>query len=66
MIDNSKRLEAARPPRQRKEWKRGTGSTQKMVSFRLDADLIPLLENVENKGRLINNLLREFLERATH
>ena len=66
MIEDAERREAARPTRQRKEWKRGNGSTQKMVSFRLDADLIPLLENVENKGRLINNLLREFFDRATH
>lgn len=33
--------------------------TQKMVSFRLDADLLELLQQEQNKGRLINNLLRK-------
>lgn len=36
--------------------KRGT-VTQKLMSFRLDADLVELMENVTNKGRLINELL---------
>lgn len=66
MKNEDLRLEAARPPRQRKEWKRGVGSTQKMISFRLDLDLVELLEHEPNKGRLINNLLHEYFEKAAH
>lgn len=33
--------------------------TQKMMTFRLDGDLVEELEKEVNKGRLINNLLRE-------
>lgn len=42
----------------RKEYaKQGSGSQQKMMSFRLDADLVSWLDAVGNKGRLINKLL---------
>lgn len=41
---------------------RGT-RTQKHVAFRMDLDLVPLLENVPNKGRFINEAIREKLER---
>lgn len=44
-------------PRTRKAWKHGE-RTQKMMSFRLDADLAAYLEGWANKGRLINELLR--------
>lgn len=50
--------------RKRKEYVRGNGTTQKMTSFRLDADLLDCLQKVENKGRLINNLLRSYFEKA--
>lgn len=33
--------------------------TQKMVSFRCDLEVKEQLEGVQNKGRLINDLLRE-------
>lgn len=33
--------------------------TQKMMSFRLDNDLEEYLEKQVNKGRFINNLIRE-------
>lgn len=33
--------------------------TQKMMSFRLDNDLEEYLKNQVNKGRYINNLIRE-------
>lgn len=43
----------------RKEYgKHGDGSTQKMMSFRLDNDLVDWLKTVGNKGRLINHVLR--------
>lgn len=42
----------------RKAAKRGE-ITQKMMTFRLDADLIENLENEANKGRLINQLLKK-------
>ncbi len=45
---------------ERKTWKRGDGVTQKMMSFRLDSDLNGLMAGVTNKGRLINDLLREY------
>lgn len=38
--------------------------TQKMVSFRLDAELLTPLAAVANKGRLINKLLRDYFARA--
>lgn len=44
--------------RQRKEYKHGT-ITQKMLSFKLDLDLFARLKQEPNKGRLINNLIRE-------
>lgn len=43
--------------------KQGEGSQQKMMSFRLDADLKEWLDTKENKGRLINTLLRKKKER---
>lgn len=44
-------------PRTRKAWKHGE-RTQKMMSFRLDADLVAYLNAWANKGRLINELIR--------
>ena len=43
--------------------KQGSGSQQKMMSFRLDADLQEWLDTKENKGRLINKLLHKLKER---
>lgn len=37
--------------------KRGERS-QKMVTFRLDNDLVDYLENLPNKGRFINDCIR--------
>lgn len=34
--------------------------TQKMVSFRADLDVIEILTKVQNKGRLINDLVRQW------
>lgn len=44
----------------RKAYHKADGRTQKMVAFRLDADLIPHLSAESNKGRLINDLLRMY------
>lgn len=46
--------------RQRKVFKHGT-TTQKLMSFRCDLDVMELLEKVSNKGRTINNAIREYL-----
>lgn len=35
------------------------GITQKMMSFKIDLDLLERLKGEANKGRLINNLLRQ-------
>lgn len=43
--------------RQRKEYRWGS-ITQKMMSFKIDLDLLERLQLEPNKGRLINNLLR--------
>lgn len=50
----------------KKGFKRGAGTTQKMFSFRLDLDLINEFELVRNKGRLINELLRDFFQSKNH
>lgn len=36
--------------------------TQKMMSLRIDNDLLPWLEKQPNKGRYINNLIRQDIE----
>ena len=46
--------------RERKTWQRGNGKTQKMMSFRLDSELIVKMDAVKNKGRLINKLLSDY------
>lgn len=44
---------------QRKKYAAAGERGQKMVSFRLDNDLAEWLDTKENKGRYINNLIRE-------
>lgn len=46
--------------RQRKKWKRGAGTTQKMVSFRADHEVVTILERQPNKGRLLNQLVMDW------
>lgn len=48
----------------RKEYRKADGRTQKMVSFRLDNDLGEWLTRHENRGRYINDLIREDMERG--
>ena len=45
--------------RVRKEYGKKGERTQKMMSFRVDNDLIEWLESQPNKGRYINNLIAE-------
>lgn len=47
----------------RKEYRKADGRTQKMVSFRLDNELLDWLESQHNKGRYLNELIREDMER---
>lgn len=43
----------------RKDFDHKNGRTQKMMSFRIDLDIADWLGNVQNKGRYINELLRQ-------
>lgn len=47
-----------------KTWggKRREGVTQKPYSFKLDLDLVELINAVPNKNRFINNAIREALK----
>lgn len=45
--------------RVRKEYGKKGERTQKMMSFRVDNDLIEWLESQPNKGRYINNLIAD-------
>lgn len=57
MQDNKKETEETLQKQQRKERAANGKCTSKMMSFRIDADNVAFLEDVPNKGRLINNLL---------
>lgn len=48
----------------RKEYKKADGRTQKMVSFRLDNELGEWFASHENKGRYLNELVRQDMERG--
>jgi len=43
----------------RKDFDHKNGRTQKMMSFRIDLDVADWLGSVQNKGRYINELLRQ-------
>lgn len=43
----------------RKDFDHKNGRTQKMMSFRIDLDIADWLGNVQNKGRFINELIRQ-------
>lgn len=47
-------------PQKRKAYSKD-GLASKMMSFRLDKELIEPLQGVKNKGRLINELLKAYL-----
>lgn len=50
--------------RQRKENIKRGERTQKTMTFRIDNEVAAWLQRVENKGRLINNLLKMHFERV--
>lgn len=56
-------MEMENKKRVRKAFKHGTITT-KMMSFKVDLDIFEYLKNEKNKGRLINNLLREYYART--
>lgn len=43
----------------RKDFDHKSGRTQKMMSFRIDLDVADWLGSVQNKGRFINELIRQ-------
>lgn len=45
--------------RLRKDFDHKNGRTQKMMSFRVDLDVADWLGSVQNKGRFINELIRQ-------
>ena len=53
-------LESLSSERQRKKWKRGAGTTQQMMSFRADLEVVAILERQPNKGRLLNQLVMDW------
>lgn len=56
--DKSRKRRKSLEERVRKAYTWG-GITQKMMSFKIDLDLWERLKGEANKGRLINNLLRQ-------
>lgn len=46
----------------KKEYSTKGGRTQKLISFRADFDVVAILEEVTNKGRLLNNLVKEWAQ----
>ncbi len=61
-MENQKEKKGAyeRTSERRDYTKRGEGSSQKMMSFRLDNELKDFMDGISNKGRLINNLLMKY------
>lgn len=52
--------------KEKKEPVRKTGAkwgvyTQKMMTFRIDQDVVEMLEKVGNKGRVVNEAVRDYL-----
>lgn len=43
----------------RKDFDHKNGRTQKMMSFRIDLDVADWLGSVQNKGRFINEMIRQ-------
>ena len=54
------RLTEKEQERQRKADIKKGQRTQKMMTFRADLDVVGLLASVQNKGRLLNDLVREW------
>lgn len=64
---NIMRMEQKETPMQRvRKTPSANGSqSQKMMNFRLDLDLLQWLSTKPNKGRYINDLIREDMDRAS-
>lgn len=60
-------MEEEKTPRQRvRKTPSANGSqSQKMMNFRLDLDLLQWLSTKPNKGRYLNDLIREDRDRAS-
>jgi len=44
-----------------KKTKKGGGRTLKYMNIGIDADLLPVLDKVDNKTRFINQAIREYV-----
>jgi uncharacterized protein (DUF4415 family) len=60
------KMEKDTKKQERKSRSKNGERTQKMMSFRVDADVASILSTVANKGRLLNNLLREWAQAHPH
>lgn len=58
-------MEKLENKQERKSYAKKGERSQKMVTFRLDNELIERLDNVKNKGRFINEAILEKLERGS-
>lgn len=56
-------MEKNEKSQERKKGRVNGSITQKIYSFRLDGDLIEWLNRQPNKGRYLNNLIREDMEK---
>lgn len=57
-------MEKEEKPRLRKETIKKGQVTQKMVTFRADFDVIEVLEQQSNKGRFLNNLVKDWVAKS--
>lgn len=56
-------MEKNEKSQERKKGRVNGSITQKVYSFRLDGDLIDWLSRQPNKGRYLNNLIRDDMEK---
>lgn len=56
-------MEKNEKSQERKKGRVNGSRTQKVYSFRLDGDLIEWLYRQSNKGRYLNNLIRDDMEK---
>ena len=56
-------MEKKETERIKKTWKHGT-VTQKMMSFKIDLELVEYLNTKPNKGRYINDLIKADKEKS--
>lgn len=58
----SKELEERLQKQERKERAANGSCTSKMMSFRIDADVVAYLNTVQNKGRTVNDAVRRWMQ----